>query len=92
MRTRFRGPSWPSFLLGVSVTVIAVLAWFGLGAPPPAYGQLPDSGAQRADLIREAHTTNVKLDEIAGLLREIRDDARAANPAKNKPASAPKQP
>lgn len=39
----------------------------------PAQNPIPDSGAQLQRLIEEARTTNQRLEEIASLLKQIRD-------------------
>ena len=63
---------WGAYLLGVLSVAAAAFAWQGL-APRPAYAQVPDSGAQRAEMITEQKITNQKLTEVAALLKEIRD-------------------
>ncbi len=81
MRTRgFTKWCWGAALLAVSGAL-----WLGIRPPAPAYAQVPDSGAQRLEMIKELQTTNASLAEIAGLLREIRDDARKARDASAKP-------
>lgn len=72
------------FLLGSAGVLSVGALWFALSSPPPAYGQIPDAGAQRNEVIQELRTNNRTLTEIAGLLRDIRDDARK-NAAKDKP-------
>jgi hypothetical protein len=67
---------WPGFLLGAGTVGLVAALWLGLGGPPSALGQIPDSGAQRADMIKELRDSNRKLAEMADLLRDIRDDAR----------------
>lgn len=68
---------WISFALGG----VAVLAAAGVSQallwPRPAIGQVPDSGLQRKEMIDELRLSNKKLTEIAGLLREIRDQQAA---------------
>ncbi len=65
------------FALGGVAVGAASLLWQGLATPRPAYAQVPDSGAQRNDMIRELQESNKKLTEIAGLLRQIRDGQKA---------------
>ncbi len=60
-------------LLGGVLTLAAQAALHALWSPRPALAQVPDSGAQRNEMIREQRITNQKLTEIAALLREIRD-------------------
>ena len=65
--------------------------WRGVSAPPAAYAQVPDSGAQRNELIKQQRVTNQKLAQIVQLLTEIRDrqDVEAAQaderPQKRRP-------
>ena len=80
---------WSSFLLGACAVLVAGTLWLNLTAPAPALAQVPDSGAQRNAMIKELRSMNGKLTEIAGLLREIRDDARKAPAAR---ASQPARP
>ncbi len=80
---------WPAYLLGGLTVLAAGLLWQGLSKPPAAYGQVPDSGAQRYEMIAELRTSNQKLTEIAALLREIRD--LQAVPKKDKDAKPPAQ-
>jgi hypothetical protein len=80
---------WAAYLLGGLTVVIAGLLWQGLGRPPTAYAQVPDSGAQRYEMINEQRTTNQKLTEVVTLLREIRD--LQAAPKKDKEAKPPPQ-
>jgi hypothetical protein len=74
------------FVVGVAAALVAVAAWSALTAPRVALGQVPDSGAQRNDMIRELQESNKKLGEIAGLLREIRDQGKKDKDAKTPPA------
>jgi len=78
---------WPAYLLGGLTVLAAGLLWQGLARPPAAYGQVPDSGAQRNEMIIELRTSNQKLAEIATLLREIRD--LQGVPKKDKDAKSP---
>ena len=64
---------WRGFVVGGIVFLAIGMLWLGLGQPRPAYAQVPDSGAQRMQMIREQQTTNQKLDAIVKLLTEIRD-------------------
>jgi hypothetical protein len=61
------------FLLGAATLLLVGLLWQGISQPPPAYGQVPDSGAQRQRMIKEMVTTNQKLTEVVALLKQIRD-------------------
>ena len=68
---------WRGFLLGLATLVVMTVVFQVVNQPPPAYGQVPDSGAQRLRMIKEMSTTNQKLTEIVGLLKEIRDQGVA---------------
>jgi hypothetical protein len=83
-RPRLQGGFWRGYLLGGATLVFVGLLWHFASQPPPAYGQVPDSGAQRNRMIQEQVTTNKKLTEIVDLLKEIRDQNKA-EPAAKKP-------
>jgi hypothetical protein len=74
---------WPAFLLGIATALFALVAWHTM-SPQPALAQVPDSGAQRNEMIAQQKLTNEKLAEITGLLREIRD--RSPVPEKVRPS------
>jgi type II secretory pathway component PulM len=80
---------WPAYVLGGLTVLCAALLWQVFGQPPAAYGQVPDSGAQRLEMIAELRASNQKLGEIAGLLREIRD-LEAGKKDKEKDARPPR--
>lgn len=67
-------------LAGVMIIVIGTGLWYVTGVPTLA--QVPDSGAQFNEMIKELRVSNQKLTEIAALLREIRD--AQGGPAKEK--------
>ena len=71
-----RNSGW-AFAAGCATMAAAALVWQVFGAAPAAYAQIPDSGAQRNEMIRELQLSNEKLTEIAGLLRDIRDTQAA---------------
>jgi cell division protein FtsB len=73
---------WFPFTLGLAAMLFVGLLWRGADLPPPAYGQVPDSGAQRNEMIQQLRATNQKLTEIVKLLTEIRDQQEGAEPAK----------
>jgi hypothetical protein len=64
---------WSAYVVGGVTVLLAGLLWQGLSAPPAALAQIPDSGSQRLEMIKELQLSNQKLAEITGLLREIRD-------------------
>ena len=66
-----------AFVLGALTVLLAGALWLGLTAPPSAFGQVPDSGAQRVEMLRELRAINSKLTDIAAILREIRDGPKA---------------
>ena len=80
---------WPAYLLGIATAICGAILIGAIARPPAALAQIPDSGAQRVQIIREQQITNKKLTEIVRLLGEIRDlQATAAGtepPKKPKP-------
>ena len=68
-----RGRAWMLFGLGLVAALAGAVLWQGLLRPPPAYGQIPDAGAQRRQMIEELAALNKKVAEANELLREIRD-------------------
>jgi hypothetical protein len=78
---------WSAFVLGGLTVLAAGLLWQGLSKPQVAYAQVPDSGAQRYEMITELRTSNRKLTEVVALLKEIRD--LQAAPKKEKEAKSP---
>ena len=58
-----------AYVLGAATVLAGVLMWSGLSAPRVAYAQVPDSGSQRNEMIKELRTSNQKLTEIATCLR-----------------------
>jgi hypothetical protein len=80
-------PSWSSYALALGTVLAGLLLWQGLSSPRAAYAQIPDSGAQFNEMIREMRTSNEKLTEIAKLLRDIRD--AQAEPKKDQDRKAP---
>lgn len=89
MSTSIRRRRYWSAYVGGGLTVLAAgLLWQGLTDPPRAYGQVPDSGQQRIEMISELKASNQKLAEAVTLLREIRDlQAAAKKDPAVKPAS-----
>jgi hypothetical protein len=77
MNSRSDKSFWRGCLIGGATLLFVGLLWQFVVQPPPAYGQVPDSGAQRNAMLREMATTNKKLTEIANLLKEIRDLEKA---------------
>lgn len=69
---------WRGYLLGGATLVLVGLLWQFFSQPPPAYGQVPDSGAQRNQMIQELVSANTKLAEITKLVKEIRDLEKAS--------------
>lgn len=75
--TRTGRKLWP-YVLGCVTVLLAGLLWSGLSSSQVAYAQVPDSGAQFNEMIKELRISNQKLTEIAGYLHEMRD-AQAAD-------------
>jgi len=74
---------WTPYLLGLATMLFVGLLWRGASSPPPAFAQIPDSGAQRVQMIAELRTANKRLTEIAKILGEIRDRQDAGVPSKD---------
>ena len=91
MNAIWSGVSTRRGALGVLVVLAVAICGYALFAPRVALAQLPDSGAQRNEMIRELQDSNRKLAEIATLLREIRDQGAAKEAARkdNRPTSRP---
>lgn len=88
MAARMQRPGlWGACAVGAAAALAAALLWHGPAAPPAALAQVPDSGAQRNEMIRELQIANRRLGEIADLLREIRD-AQAGADKGRRPAPA----
>lgn len=85
-----RGRFSTALLLGIGVGVGIIMLMQPLLSPPAAHAQLPDSAAQRVEMLAEQKITNQKLTEIAALLREIRDQ-RTAPPKDVRPGEAPRK-
>lgn len=67
---------WPSILCGACGAILGAALWTALVRPANAYGQIPDAGAQRKEMIQELHSVNQKLGEMTALLRDIREQTR----------------
>ena len=80
---------WTVFVVFVLVTCLRV--WVGpLPGNAEAYGQIPDAGQQRMNLVQEAQRTNALLADIRSLLVEHTFNVRIAsadNPAEQRPDS-----
>ena len=83
---------WSAYALGVGTALMVGTLWLGVNSPPPAYGQVPDSGAQRQRMIKEMVTTNQKLTEAVNLLKQIRDQGAGDTSAKEPRPPAPRRP
>lgn len=69
MQTRSEMPTVPK-LLAVFVLLTCARVWLGpVSEAAPAAAQLPDSAAQRNEMIAQARRTNELLEEIADTLR-----------------------
>lgn len=87
-----RRRTWPAYALGVASVLAAGLLWNTLVMPQPAYAQVPDSGAQRNDMIKELRTSNEHLSQAVALLKEIRDlqKRETKEEARNEDAKPPR--
>ena len=64
------GSRWLRIAVGVILTATCVRVWLGpVNIVPEARAQIPNAGAQRADLVREAEQTNQLLTEIVQILK-----------------------
>ncbi|MBK8915181.1 MAG: hypothetical protein IPM64_11390 [Phycisphaerales bacterium] len=79
----------PLLVCAGAITLFTLLALWPLSSPPHAAAQVPDSGAQRAAMLVEMRTTNQRLAEIIGLLKEIR--ANTAAPAAKPQTASPQR-
>jgi hypothetical protein len=79
---------WTAYVLGV-VTVAGLGLFSQPWRAPAALAQVPDSGAQRNEMIRELRKANVQLGEMTKLLKELRDlqkgGTSGVKPATRKP-------
>jgi hypothetical protein len=50
-------------------TLILVSQWTGQSPVTPAYGQIPDAGGQRQQIIDELKTLNGKMDKMVDTLK-----------------------
>ena len=76
-----------AILAGGAIAILVFGIFWLSPSPQTAQAQVPDSGLQREQMIAELRVSNRKLDEIAALLREIRDSKPNDE---RKPAAAPK--
>jgi hypothetical protein len=84
-------PSW-SWVLVLVAAAGGLFLWPGLAAPRVAYAQIPDSGAQLNEMIKELRVSNQKLTDIAAVLREIRDAQPKKDKDKDKDRPPPPKP
>ena len=91
----------PAMYAGAAIAALVLIIFCLVPSPRTAQAQVPDSGLQRQQMIDELRASNRKLEEIAALLRDIRDGkagdekkpASGAKPASNaKPSPTVKQP
>jgi len=76
MSVRRMTRSRSGFALGACAALLTLALWQGVVSPRPAFAQPFDAAAQRNTMIKEQRAANQQLKDIAGLLREIRDDQR----------------
>ena len=61
---------WLRVAVGAILAATCVRVWLGpINFVPQAQAQIPNAGAQRADLVREAERTNQLLTEIVQILK-----------------------
>lgn len=66
--------------LATGLIAVGILVAMWAGRPNSAIAQIPDSGAQRQEMLAEQRLTNQRLAEIIAVLREIRDQNAVARP------------
>jgi hypothetical protein len=78
-------PRWIVLML-VLQAVILLGQWVGQPALPRAQAQIPDTGAQRQEMIDQLRMTNSKLDQIISLLQSgnmhVKADVATTQPMK----------
>jgi hypothetical protein len=59
-------------------SLILISQWTGQSPVTPAYGQIPDAGGQRQQIIDELKTLNGKMDQMMTTLKSGEVQVRAA--------------
>jgi hypothetical protein len=74
------------FLLTIIVLQALVIAaqWMGGSGITRAYGQIPDAGGQRAQMIDELKSLNSKMDKLMGILEGGKLQVRVVPPDERK--------
>jgi hypothetical protein len=74
------------FLLTIIVLQALVIAaqWMGGSGVRDAYGQIPDAGGQRAQMIDELKSLNSKMDKLMGILEGGKLQVRVVPPDERK--------
>jgi len=70
----------PALSVFVGAVGLFVGVWLLAVRPAPATAQIPDSGRQRVEMIRELREINQQLKEVTKLLKDIRDQGREKTP------------
>jgi hypothetical protein len=60
----------------------------GPGLATPAMAQVPDSGAQRIEMIRQLEATNAKLDKLVSILESGNLQVKVVSPDTKKEAAS----
>jgi len=58
--------------------------WTGQGPVTPAHAQIPDSGAQRQQMLDELKSMNAKMDKLIGILESGQVQVSIAMPDEKK--------
>ncbi|HWB53096.1 MAG TPA: hypothetical protein VG722_02855 [Tepidisphaeraceae bacterium] len=78
-------PRWIVLMLALQ-TLILLGQWVGQPALSTAQAQIPDTGAQRQEIIDQLKITNSKLDDLITLLQSgnirVKTDAPSTQPAR----------
>ena len=65
-------------------SLILISQWTGSSPVTPAYGQIPDAGGQRQQIIDELKTLNGKMDNLMSTLKSGDVQVKTAKPDEKK--------
>jgi len=65
-------------------SLILISQWTGSSPVTPAYGQIPDAGGQRQQIIDELKTLNGKMDRMTDSLKSGEVQVKVAKPDEKK--------
>jgi hypothetical protein len=73
-----------AFVAGMAVVLALVIAWRAL-EPRVALAQVPDSGAQRNEMIIELKQLNEQVKTLSAVVKEIREQTKPPKTPDRKP-------